>query len=95
MGVFGLTLLDLVKRYKGDARFDVNILREDNIEDVVVFMGAEADAIKDAVLNAEVSNFRVSAVDKSGIPTLTVLVRETAEPETPDSTPTDESEKTE
>lgn len=79
-----MTLKDLVTKYKSDAeaRFDVNILRDDNIEDVVVFMNSEVEAIKDSIVEAEVSRFRVTSFN-NGIPTLTVLVREAAEPDPP------------
>lgn len=75
-----MTLIDLVKKYKGDARFDVNGLVDDNSEDVVVFLNNEAEAIKDTILNADVVRFRVSGIH-DGLPTINVLVRETTEPD--------------
>lgn len=75
-----MTLIDLVKKYKGDARFDVNGLVDDNSEDVVVFLNTEADAIKETILNAEVVRFRVSGIH-DGLPTINVLVREATDPE--------------
>lgn len=73
-----MTLIELVKKYKGNARFDVNGLVDDNSEDVVVFLNTEAEAIKESILNAEVVRFRVSGI-YDGIPTINVLVRETKE----------------
>lgn len=75
-----MTLIELVKKYKGNARFDVNSVVDDNSEDVVVFMTAEAEAIKDAILNAEIIRFCVSGVH-DGLPTISVLVREAADQE--------------
>lgn len=73
-----MTLIELVKKYKGNARFDVNGLVDDNSEDVVVFMTSEAEAIKDTILNAEVVRFCVSGIH-DGLPTISVLVREASE----------------
>lgn len=85
-----MTLNDLVTKYKSDAeaRFDVNIIRDDNIEDVVVFMNSEVRAIKESIVGAEVSRYRVTAVN-NGVPTIAVLVREADESEEPpaDNTP--------
>lgn len=75
-----MTLIELVKKYKGDARFDVNGLVDDNSEDVVVFLNTEAEAIKDTILNADVVRFRVSGIH-DGLPTINVLVRETIDPD--------------
>lgn len=84
-----MTLIELVKKYKGDARFDVNSFVDDNSEDVVVFMNNEADAIKENILNAEVVKFRVSGIH-DGVPTINVLVRE--ETESAEDKPTEDQE---
>lgn len=86
-----MTLVELVKKYKGDARFDVNNFVDDNSEDVVVFMDTEVEAIKENILNAEVVRFRVSGIH-DGVPTINVLVREATEPDEPE---TDNNEKQE
>lgn len=85
-----MTLIELVKKYKGDARFDVNSVIDDNSEDVVVFLNTEAEAIKEGILNADVVRFRVSGIH-DGLPTINVLVRDTKEPE-PDEPETTDSE---
>lgn len=72
-----MKLQELVKKYKGTARFDVNAIVDDNIEDVIVFQNTEVDALKDSVLNADVVRFTVSEI-VSGIPTIKAEVRETA-----------------
>lgn len=78
-----MTLKELIEKCKGPARFDVNNIVDDSPADVVVFMAEEAGAIKDSILDAEVSKFRVSGI-YDGIPTISVLVRETAaSPEPP------------
>lgn len=79
-----MTLIELVKKYKGDARFDVNGLVDDNSEDVVVFLNTEAEAIKENILNAEIVRFRVSGIH-DGLPTINVLVREGKEPDEPEA----------
>lgn len=72
-----MKLQELVKKYKGNARFDVNAIVDDNIEDVIVFQNTEVDALKDSVLNADVVRFTVSEI-VSSIPTIKADVRETA-----------------
>lgn len=82
-----MTLKELIEKYKGPVRFDVNNIVDDSPTDVVAFMAEEADAIKDSILSAEVSKFRVIGIF-DGIPTLSVLVKETAtspEPTQPDT----------
>lgn len=87
-----MTLIELVKKYKGDARFDVNSVVDDNSEDVVVFLNTEAEAIKESILNAEIVRFRVSGI-YDGLPTINVLVRENKESEDPDTPDTDGEQK--
>lgn len=70
-----MKLIDLVNAYKGDVRFDVNIVADDGIADVVVFVNGEESAIKESVLNSVVSNFRVTGIYDS-VPTVNVLVKE-------------------
>lgn len=72
-----MKLQELVKKYKGNARFDVNAIVDDNIEDVIVFQNTEVDALKDSVLNADVVRFTVSEI-VSSIPTIKADVREAA-----------------
>lgn len=72
-----MKLQELVKKYKGNARFDVNAIVDDNIEDVIVFQNTEVDALKESVLNADVVRFTVSEI-VSGVPTIKADVRETA-----------------
>lgn len=72
-----MKLQELVKKYKGNARFDVNAIVDDNIEDVIVFQNTEVDALKDGVLNADVVRFTVSEI-VSSIPTIKADVREAA-----------------
>ena len=70
-----MTLKELVKKYKGTARFDVNAIVNDNVEDVIAFQNTEVDAIKDSILNADVVRFMVYDII-SGIPTIKADVRE-------------------
>lgn len=72
-----MKLQELVKKYKGNARFDVNAIVDDSIEDVIVFQNTEVDALKDSVLTADVVRFTVSEI-VSGVPTIKADVRETA-----------------
>lgn len=75
-----MKLQELVKKYKGTARFDVNAIVDDNIEDVIVFQNTEVDALKDGILNADIVRFTVAEI-VSGIPTIKADVRETAQTE--------------
>jgi len=72
-----MTLKEFVKKYRGTARFDVNAIVDDNVEDVIVFQNTEVDAIKDSILNADVVRFMVFEI-ASGIPTIKADVRETS-----------------
>lgn len=72
-----MTLSELVKKYKGEVRFDVNRIVDYDDEDVVVFKGTEVEAIKDSILNAEVNQFTVTGVS-GGVPTINVRVLEAA-----------------
>lgn len=87
-----MTLIELVKKYKGDARFDVNSVVDDNSEDVVVFLNTEAEAIKESILNAEIVRFRVSGI-YDGLPTINVFVRENKESDDPATPDTDGEQK--
>lgn len=87
-----MKLLDLVKKYKGTTRFDVNAVVDDNVEDVVVFLNSEIDAIKENIVNSDVVRFRVTEIVE-GIPVIKVDVRE-AENE-PGSIPDSGTDKTE
>lgn len=84
-----MKLIELVKKYKGEARFDVNRIVEYDDEDVIVFKADEAEAIKDDILNAEVTQFTVTGVS-NGVPTISVRVKE-AEP-TEDTPAADDGE---
>lgn len=70
-----MKLSELVNAYKGEVRFDVNRIVDYNDEDVIVFKGDEAGAIKDTILNAEVNQFTVTGVS-AGVPTINVRVLE-------------------
>lgn len=72
-----MKLSELVSAYKGEVRFDVNRIVDYNDEDVIVFKGDEAGAIKDTILNAEVTQFTVTGVS-AGVPTINVRVLEAA-----------------
>ena len=58
-----MKLSELVNAYKGEVRFDVNRIVDYNDEDVIVFKGDEAGAIKDTILNVEVNQFTVTEGD--------------------------------
>lgn len=85
-----MKLVELVKKYKGDVRFDVNRIVDYDDEDVIVFKGEEVEAIKESILNADVTQFTVTGVS-GGVPTINVRVLETSGeagdnnvPDTPD-----------
>lgn len=85
-----MKLSELVSKYKGEVRFDVNRIVDYDDEDVIVFKGDEAGAIKDTILNAEVTQFTVTGVS-AGIPTINVRVLEATTEggsETPDQSDT-------
>lgn len=73
-----MKLQEMVKKYKGTCRFDVNAIVNDNVEDVVGFLNSEIDAIKENIVNADVVRFRVSDICE-GIPTIKIDVKETAD----------------
>lgn len=98
-----MTIKDLMENYKGDLEVVVKQLSEDEAVEVVSFNASEVDAIKDEILNAEISKWFVSAVNK--IPTyavMTVLLKAvvTADPVEPSgpsggtTTPDDSSNPT-
>ena len=70
-----MKLQEFVKKYKGNARFDVNAIVNDNVEDVIVFQNTEVDALKDSVLNSDVVRFSVAEI-VSGVPTIKADVKE-------------------
>lgn len=87
-----MKLSELVKKYKGEVRFDVNRIVDYDDEDVIVFKGSEVEAIKDSILNAEVTQFTVTGVS-GGVPTINVRVLEaTDEGNNAPDTPPDEGE---
>lgn len=77
-----MTLLELVKKYKGTARFNVDGIIDDAREDLVVFMNDEYSAIKDEIINGEVTRYSVSSF-VGNAPTIDVVVKPkvTSEPE--------------
>lgn len=91
-----MTLLELVKKYKGTAKFNVDGIIDDSREDLVVFMNDEYGAIKDEIINGEVTRYRVAAIVGS-VPTIDVVVKlkvesePEPEPVIPDTPPENES----
>lgn len=69
-----MTLLELVKKYKGTAKFNVDGIIDDAREDLVVFMNNEYSAIKDEIINGEVTRYCVAAI-VGNIPTIDVVVK--------------------
>lgn len=56
-----MKLIDFVKAYKGNAKFDVNTVVDDETKDVIVFTNAEMEAVKDEIINGEIVKYFVSA----------------------------------
>lgn len=79
-----MNLIDLVKSYKGNAKFDVNTVVDDETKDVIVFTNAEIEAVKDEIINGDIVKFFVSAYINN-IPTINVIIR--PEEKAPDSAP--------
>lgn len=79
-----MTLLELVKKYRGTAKFNVDGIIDDAREDLVVFMNSEYDAIKDEIINGEVTRYNISAF-ASNVPTIDVVVKLKTEDEQPDT----------
>ncbi|MCI9082823.1 MAG: hypothetical protein HFI70_11135 [Lachnospiraceae bacterium] len=79
-----MKLIDLVKAYKGNVKFDVNIVVDDETKDVIVFTNAEMDAVKDEIINGKIVKFFVSAYINN-IPTINVIIK--PEEKAPSSTP--------
>ncbi|NBH15369.1 hypothetical protein D3Z36_14580 [Lachnospiraceae bacterium] len=79
-----MNLIDLVKAYKGNAKFDVNTVVDDETKDVIVFTDSEMEAVKDEIINGDIVKFFVSAYINN-IPTINVIIR--PEEKAPDSAP--------
>lgn len=71
------TVLELVKRYKGEAKFDVKLLEAGDKKNLVNFASGEYGAIKDEILNAEVMHF-TSINKNSSVPTIEILIEKLA-----------------
>lgn len=84
------TVLELVKKYKGEAKFDVKLLENGDKKNLVNFASGEYEAIKDEILNAEVMHF-TSINRNSSIPTIEILIEKLAVKETESET-TEEQE---
>lgn len=75
------TVLELVKKYKGEAKFDVKLLENGDKKNLVSFASGEYEAIKDEILNAEVLHF-TSINKNSSVPTIEILIEKLAVKET-------------
>ena len=75
------TVLELIKRYRGEAKFDVKLLENGDKKNLVSFASGEYEAIKDEILNAEVLHF-TSINKNSSIPTIEILIEKLAIKET-------------
>lgn len=71
------TVLELVKRYKGEAKFDVKLLEAGDKKNLVNFASGEYEAIRDEILNAEVMHF-TSINKNSSVPTIEILIEKLA-----------------
>lgn len=75
------TVLELVKKYKGEAKFDVKLLEDGDKKNLVSFVSEEYEAIKDEILNTEVMHF--TSINKNSlVPTIEILVEKLAVKET-------------
>lgn len=83
------TVLELVKKYKGEAKFDVKLLENGDKKNLVSFVSGEYEAIKDEILNAEVMHF-TSINKNSSIPTIEILIEKLVVKETEPETEQDE-----
>lgn len=79
------TVLELVKRYKGEAKFDVKLSEAGEKKSLVNFASGEYEAIRDEILNAEVIHF-TSINKNSSIPTIEILIEKLAVEETESDT---------
>lgn len=59
-----MTVKELIENYKGDIEIIVKQLSEDEATEVVSFNMVEKDAIKDTILDAEVSKWYVEVFNK-------------------------------
>lgn len=88
------TVLELVKRYKGEAKFDVKLLEAGDKKNLVNFASGEYGAIKDEILNAEVMHF-TSINKNSSVPTIEILIEKpVTQPGTENSSNSESSETT-
>lgn len=85
------TVLELVKKYKGEAKFDVKLLENGDKKNLVNFASGEYEAIKDEILNAEVMHF-TSINKNSSIPTIEILIEKLAAKETDSETKPEQGE---
>lgn len=59
-----MTIKDLLENYKGDIEVVVKQIEEDEAVEVVSFNVAEKDAIKDEIMNSEISKWNVEVNSK-------------------------------
>lgn len=85
------TVLELAKKYKGEAKFDVKLLENGDKKNLVNFASGEYEAIKDEILNAEVMHF-TSINKNSSIPTIEILIDKLAVKETVADTKPEQSD---
>lgn len=83
------TVLELVKKYNGEAKFDVKLLENGDKKNLVSFVSGEYEAIKDEILNTEVMHF-TSINKNSSIPTIEILIEKLVVKETEPETKQDE-----
>lgn len=81
-----MTIKELMENYKGDLEVVVKQLSEDEAVEVVSFSASEVDAIKDEILDAEISTWKIDVENRvPAVAKIVVLLKAviTADPSDP------------
>ena len=88
-----MKLIELIEKYKGTAKFDVDTISDGESKDAIVFTNAEHEAVKDEIVNGEIVRYYVSAFVNNA-PTINVVVKpEEKQPEQLPEKPSEASPK--
>ncbi|MCM1090033.1 MAG: hypothetical protein NC413_04265 [Muribaculum sp.] len=69
-----MKLFELVEKYKGTAKFDVNAVADGENKDMIVFANDERNAVKDEIMNGEVLRYTVTKLVNT-TPTISVVIK--------------------
>lgn len=82
-----MTIKDLVSDYKGSIEISVKKMEEDEAVEIVSFDATEKDAIKDEIMNAEVSKWNVVVGGRvTPNTTISILIKSATTTDTSDPT---------